>query len=325
MLSLSLSFAINGGMDDAVISALVTLYIFLGGAGSGALLVLGSIEGLRTLSRCPRRLMLLPRELLGRAWGICFLALALGIVCLSLDLGRFDRLLVLAVSPQMTPISIGAVSLAFALLLAGLGAACENFDRVALSIVTTRVFASAAIIVAAVAMSYTGVLLTEMASVVAWQTLLLPALFVLSSLSCGIALVIGAAAFVESRTSISGLLPGLLALDSAAIVAELGVLAAFVLRLNGDERTSTSFSALLFGDLAPLFWCLVIVCGLIVPLCIERFITDMSHHYMLEWTAVAILGGGLALRVCVIGLAQYDPVQELASMAYSSGLLVAMI
>lgn len=304
-----------------MLGSMVTLYLFLGGAGAGALAVLGTIEGLLTLRSCPAYLRAIPQELLAKSWIVCFAALAIGIACLALDLGRFDRLLVLVVTPQPTAIALGAVALAFALALAGIGAVCENVDGVHLPVFATRVFALMAIAVSAVAMSYTGVLLQSMASVVAWQTPLIPVLFVCSSVSCGIALIVGTAAFVEPRGSVVAPIRGMLGADSVLIVLEGVALCAFLLHLSSDERAIDGLTALLSGSLAPVFWGVLCFMGLVVPFLIERFVANVSHHFVLAWIAAALLAGGFALRVCVVGLQGFDPTAQFAAMAYSSGEL----
>ena len=96
--------------------SLVIGYLFLGGAGGGALVVLAALEGVRSLAG--RRLGL-PDEFFARAWPVSTVVLAAGIVCIFADLGRPDRLFALVLSPQPTPLTVGAYALVVSLACAG--------------------------------------------------------------------------------------------------------------------------------------------------------------------------------------------------------------
>ena len=78
--------------------SLVIGYLFLGGAGGGAVVVLAALEGVRAFAG--RRLGL-PNEFFARAWPVSTVVLAAGIVCIFADLGRPDRLFALVLSPQL--------------------------------------------------------------------------------------------------------------------------------------------------------------------------------------------------------------------------------
>ena len=90
----------RGAGRGRMFDSLVIGYLFLGGAGGGALVVLAALEGVRSLAG--RRLGL-PDEFFARAWPVSTVALAAGIVCIFADLGRPDRLFALVLSPQPTP------------------------------------------------------------------------------------------------------------------------------------------------------------------------------------------------------------------------------
>lgn len=300
-------------------SMLAILYIFLGGVGGGALVMLCIVEGLRTLNSAPACVRAIPSWLLGRVWAVCFLLLALGIVCLSVDLGRFDGLLMLIISPRLTPIAVGAYCLAGSAVLSCAGAVCENFDRVSMGVVATRFFAVAGVCVGGVTIAYTGILLSIMASVAAWQSPMVPILFVLSSLSGGIALFVGCIASAEPHESFYAFLEIPLSIDRILICAEIVTLCVYGLWLAHDARCADALEALIVGDLAPLFWVVVCAMGLAIPLAMEWLAVDKSHCSLLVWVAAALLIGALALRFCIVSFAAYDPVQELASASISSG------
>ena len=134
-----------------------------------------------------------------------------------------------------------------------------------------------------------------------WQTPLLPAVFVLSSLSCGLALALGVAAFVEARRPFMRPLAAWLArADGALIVLEAACLAADPrVGLCGRARAPAA-AALATGDLAPVFWGGVAAAGLVAPFVMERLLTHGNHRSQLLWIAAFVLVGGLALRFCLV-------------------------
>ena len=307
-----------------MISALATCYLFLGGVGAGGLVVLSLLKGVRALRACPVDLLALPRDLLSRAWILCTVFLALGTVCIAIDLGRFDNVLVLLTSPRPVPLAVGAYVLALSLVLgcanAWLSAAdiarrIPDFAIMALSLVGA--------IAGSITITYTGLLLTSMVSVVAWHSVLVPVIFSLSSLSCGLALILLAAAFTESRRPQVRPFSWLLTADSAIIACEAISFVAYAILLGSDERSVMAQQALVCGDFAIPFWCGVVGVGLALPWFLERIVTYSSHHFQMIWIAVAILVGGLLVRWCVVSLAAYDPTQEYSQFIQGIGQVLS--
>ena len=142
-----------------------------------------------------------------------------------------------------------------------------------------------------------------------WRTSLVPVLFVLSSASCGIATAFLAASFVETRHPYRGPLVWLARIDGGIVVVEAGCLSAFVLLAFAGEETAAAARALAFGELAPVFWGVLAVCGLAVPLVLERFLTHGNSRTQLLWIAALLLVGGFALRWCIVGAGAYDVTQ----------------
>lgn len=285
---------------------LVIGYLFLGGAGGGALAVLSVLEGVRLL--VPRRLGL-PDEFFARAWPVCLVVLATGIVCIAADLGRPDRLFELVFSPQATPLTVGAYALAVGLVCAGAFWVLAAFDNVRAPRVVRFALAVATLIAGLVTAVYTGVLLQGLASVLFWQTALLPVVFALSSLSCGVALALLAAAFVESRRPFVRPLAWLARVDGGLIVLEAACLAAYLVWGFAGEGTRAAAEALLAGELAPVFWGGVVAAGLAAPFVMERLLTHGNHRSQLLWIAMFVLVGGFALRFCFVQAGLFDVTQ----------------
>ncbi|MRX83982.1 NrfD/PsrC family molybdoenzyme membrane anchor subunit [Eggerthella guodeyinii] len=287
-------------------NALTIGYLFLGGTGAGALAVLCVLECARALRW---RALAMPEEFFARGWPVCTVTLATGILCLLADLGRPDRLLHLLTSPEPSAMAVGSFALAAALVLAAAFSAFALFDTVRLPRVAVVCLAAAGVAAAGATAAYTGVLLESLASVLLWRTPLVPALFVLSSASCGIAVAFLAASFVETRHPYRGPLVWLARVDGGIVLVEAGCLAVFLLLAFAGEGTVAAARALVLGELAPVFWGVLAVCGLAVPLVLERFLTHGNSRTQLLWIAALLLVGGFALRWCIVGAGAYDVTQ----------------
>ncbi len=268
---------------------------------------------------------------MARGWPVCTVTLATGILCLLADLGRPDRLLHLLTSPEPSAMAVGSFALAAALALAAAFSAFALFDTVRLPRVAVVCLAAAGVAAAGATAAYTGVLLESLASVLLWRTPLVPALFVLSSASCGIAVAFLAASFVETRHPYRGPLVWLARVDGGIVLVEAGCLAVFLLLAFAGEGTVAAARALVLGELAPVFWGVlavcglaqalvagdlrwafwggVVLCGLAVPFVLERYLTHGNSRTQLLWIAALLLVGGFALRWCIVGAGAYDVTQ----------------
>lgn len=345
-------------------SLLVVLYLFLGGAGAGAVVVLSALEcvnarrrfgSVRGLSRLgltytgrameslrvtgprdserppaavPRdvapnaqlqgfvaRAFSLPGEFFARAWSVCLVALACGVLCLAVDLGHPERLLGFLLHPEPSPLVVGAYALVVSLVCAAAFAALALSDGAPLDVRVIYALSVVGIVAGMVCVVYTGVLLSSLASVLFWRTLLLPALFALSSLSCGIGLTLLAAAFVEVRQPLARQLSNVARVDSVLIVLEAACLAALLAWGLSGEGTHAAAHALVAGDLALLFWAGLVLLGLAIPLVMEQFVAHGNYRSQLVWVAAAVLFGGFLLRACIVGAGGYDVTQTMGIAA----------
>ncbi len=307
-------------------STLVVCYLFLGGAGAGACLVLAVLGllsprdqvAVMTSSRSKRRraMMRVPN-----AYRLLFVpgliaalgTLIVGMIFLAVDLGRADRIVLLFIAPSASYITAGAWSLmlcaALSLLLLmvwmGLG---RWRDAV------VRVMEVLVIVASIVVMVYTGLLLQSMPSVPLWNTPWLPVLFVLSSASCGIALVLGISVFSGAGQAFHGVLKRLVVVDAVLVAAEGVVLALFLAMLAGtlpaesslidgtQMAASTSLQELIAGDYAYLFWSGFVLVGLLIPLVLDIVLARRARFLPGTILAVAacVLVGGFILRLCMV-------------------------
>uniref|UniRef100_UPI002FD87285 NrfD/PsrC family molybdoenzyme membrane anchor subunit n=1 Tax=Eggerthella sinensis TaxID=242230 RepID=UPI002FD87285 len=87
-----------------------------------------------------------------------------------------------------------------------------------------------------------------------------------------------------------------------------GLAVPLALALAGDG-TARAAQALVFGDMGAVFWGVLVVGGLAVPLALERFLTHGNSRTQLLWIAALLLVGGFALRFCIVGAGAYDVTQ----------------
>lgn len=300
---------------------LITCYLFLGGTGAGALVVMGALECANARKRFGdhpdetptanhgrriRQVFTLPDEFFSRGWSFCFVTLATGLLCLLADLGRPDRIINLLLSPELSAIAIGSYALVLSLACSGAFALLALLETPRISPPVIIALAMLSILSGLATMTYTGVLLQSMASILFWQTPLLPIIFVLSSLSCGVALVLFSTSFVEARYSFVQPIVWLCRTDSIVIVLEAAFLAAYLAWGFGAEGTLFAAEALIAGEYRWLFWAGLVVCGLAVPLVLERFVTHGNYRTQLVWIGTFLLAGGFVLRYCIVGTADYD-------------------
>ena len=316
-------------------SELVVAYLFLGGTGAGACAVM-AVAGLlvdgNQLRLCAASRFL---DEHGQAFGRFFgtglaagvAALALGMICLTADVGRPDRLMLLAVSEPTSYLVLGAWSLAACFGL-GVLAALAWRGVLPASVVALRGLSALLVAVSFVTMTYTGLLLSSMASVPLWHNLWLPVMFVLSSLSCGIALVLASTLLGRSARAFARVLYALVRVDSLIIAAEVLVLAAWLVAVcaaagagsAAAESTPTDAAALasvrllLEGPGALAFWVGLVAVGLVGPLAINAIVSfalkpsrsasvALPGQVAFLGSALGVLIGGACLRATVVSAA----------------------
>lgn len=157
---------------------------------------------------------------------------------------------------------------------------------------------------------YTGVLLMSAPGIPFWNTPLLPVLFTVSALDTGVALVEIIAIANRKRGRMTASAAQLLEKFVVVLVGiEVIVLSIFVFTSvsgGGSEvalAAAASANAWISGTLAPYFWCLVVLCGLLAPIVVAAMALKMHGKDTSILTlsgAVGALIGGCALRFIVL-------------------------
>ncbi len=328
-------------------SALVVAYLFLGGAGAGACAV-AAVLGLLADGADVRRSLAARfrdggngasgayRWLFVPLWATALTVLVLGAVCLAADVGRIDRVLLLAVSAPTNYLVVGfwalvaCAVLGTATLLVWQGAVPGSYRLL-------LVLNAASLVAACGAAVYTGLLLAGLAAVPLWFGPWLPMVFLLSALSCGTALAAAAmvltgadAAFGRVLRALSAADMGLIGLEAIALVGWLGCTwlgaggagAWAAPATPTDAAALASVAALVEGPWASAFWGVLGAVGLAVPLGLEGVLLAQgrrggsSSRYgsaVALVSAVCVLVGGATLRWLVV-MAAVQPV--VSSAAY---------
>jgi formate-dependent nitrite reductase membrane component NrfD len=230
--------------------------------------------------------------------------LGLAAFCLLADLGRTDRALILFTRPTFSPVTVGTYALALlvicSLALILLANATQPPPRWAALV--RRGLSVVVAVAALLVMLYTGLLFFSIGTGTLLGSLLLPTLFVLSSLSTGNALLLA----VSYLLNLPFWGDRLFRLDSAIIALELLCLTVFLITAACDPLRAASFSTLTQGPYATLFWMGAVLCGLVAPLVLEsrRFARRVASGVNLALpVALLVFTGGVCLRYSVLGAA----------------------
>ena len=256
-------------------------YLFLAGLGAGSIAIAAALD-LNTNGQA-RALTLV---------GACMALLGVGIGSLLLlaDLGvplRAFRL----VGNKSSLISIGSVILSSLLVLAFITVLVGLFSTNAGTLFTVLLVAD--VVLALAGSLYIGFLLAVVKCRPFWNTPLLPLLFVMSSLSTGVAmltLVASIGGAIGYAISVPEQIAGI---ETILLTVELLMVASYVITMeNSLPQARSSVRRLISGDLAMMFWTGVVLAGLVLPLGLQ--VVDLTAT---AWVAaVLVLIGGFSLR-----------------------------
>lgn len=311
-------------------SELVVAYLFLGGTGAGALLIAAVLMLLADERDVSRGVVVRFRDNGSAAYRRLFVSilvaslvvLVLGVLCLAADVGRLDRILLLAVSSPSNYLVVGF----WALLLCGTLAAAMLLVWLGVPSVSLPLFRALAVLLAAVsfvAVIYTGLLLSGMPSVPLWFGPWLPGLFAISALSCGVALVGMVAVFSGMATVFGRTMRQVVRADMVLLALEAVVVALWLgaawLEHGGsassgatptDAAALASVASVLNGACSLPFWGGLVLVGLVAPFAIEAVLArcnaskDVAEASLASRALLAsagcVLVGGACLRAVVV-------------------------
>ncbi len=286
----------------------IATYLFLGGLGAGAYITsavadIWGKEKYSTLSKFGAH----------ASW----LVIIVGLVLLILDLGRpelgrLDHILNVLNNPT-SMMTIG-VYLLTAFLIVAVLTSLFWISKWSRSWLRTVVETVGSVLAVAVAL-YTGLLLALARGIPLWQSPFLPWLFTLSAASTGLVLVglscspLASTLFPRFSTSPKGETLHIIGkADTILIEAELVTVGLYLSSLIFTEAGARSVTRLLGGVMGFVFWGIVVVIGLLVPLFIETYgLTYLKRTSRINAipttlmiTFILILIGGLFLRYSIL-------------------------
>lgn len=291
-------------METPFFGSLVVAYLFLGGASSGAFLVMAGwslgFYASDSIARHPRRLRVAFKALKGRVYTISLIMLAVSMACLMFDLLYPERALLLFTRPRLTPMTFGAYALAFEALLGLLLALANVFRLPFFGGGAKRILEILCIVCSPAVMAYTGVLLANQAAVAFWHDWSLVALFFFSALSSGVSVVLLVDYFIQGQTLLLRAARPLQKVHLACLVLEGTSLALFT--HAALTKPAAAHSAALFMEPSMLSTVLVGVVGMGIaaPFLLEANSLMHKECRTIPVSDVICLIGSLCLRYSVV-------------------------
>ena len=283
-------------------SALVILYLFLGGAAAGAFFTtaMWSIVFHRSAKQRGERLQNAFKSLLPKCYLVGVVLLVFSILCLIWDLGTPERALSLFSKPHFTVLTFGAFSLLFLLINGFVLVAANLFKLSFISGNLRKVFEYLCCFFALAVMIYTGVFLATNASVPFWNNWALVVLFLFSSLSCGVSIVLLIDFFIKDQTLLLRAARPLQKAHVTVLLLEALSLAGFLTLVFINPAVSKSIVLLLEPSMLSTAAIGVIGMGIIVPLFLETFNLLTKPYRTIPVSDVICLLGGFILRYVII-------------------------
>ena len=293
-----------------VFSDLTIAYLFLGGMGSGALILL-SLCGLaanlcanhphpgqksaRAASVC-----MIPNKFYSLCYTASAFVLILGCFCLAFDLPDPSRSYLLFLNPHFNAMSVGAFSLGFSALFAIVLACVYGFDNLRLKKPLLITLLALTVLAATVTAVYPGILMMSMPPDAAWHSWLVPLLFTLSALSTGIGLIWLCHAPHPELRAARVFCVMLTTLDTWLIAGKVLFTVLYLIIAATVLGGSQEVAMLLNGSQSYIFWAGYFACGLALPVILERSLYRRPSAYLFVLISCLLLVGGLCLRIAVV-------------------------
>lgn len=226
--------------------------------------------------------------------------LVFAMVCLLWDLGNPGRALLVFLHPHPTVITFGAYTLAIETLVATL-LSLVSLSQSPLSL-HGRARGTVEILccVGALAtMAYTGVFLFQ-GGIPFWNHWSIIALFVLSSLSSGVSVVLLIDWVTQGQSLLLRATKPLQLCHIACLIAETVFLAIFSFAAFGNPSANASVNLLMEPNMLAIALVGVMGAGIVAPLTLETYSATHKECRTIPVSDFVCLFGGLCLRYCLI-------------------------
>lgn len=298
---------------------LVIAYLFLGGTAAGGFFAMAawslaarrkrveSAAGIGTahirLRRPSTQTMRLGQAfeaLQVRVYTLCLMLLALAILFLFWDLGSPERVLLILLLPNFTVLTFGAICLTIELVLGALLVLGTLFRLRPLQGRGRRVIEALCCIASLATVSYTGVFLVTSPGIPFWHSWALVALFVCSSLSCGLTLMLLVDWFMRDQTLLLRAARPLQKWHLLCLAAEAVFAALFAFSVFDNPDAAAGRAILLSPEVLPAAAVGVLGMGIAAPAALETYALAQQDCRTIPVSDVLCLTGGLILRWAVI-------------------------
>ncbi len=251
-------------------------------------------------SENPARLLTAFESLRRRTYTVGFLLLAFAMICLLGDLGNPGRALMVFFLPHPTVITFGAYTLAIEALLAALllAASLPN-SPLALRGRWLDIVEALCCIGALATMAYTGIFLFQ-GSIPFWNHWSIIVLFVFSSLSSGVSVVLLIDWFTQGQSLLLRATKPLQICHVACLAAEVVFLTLFVNAAFRNPLADASLNLLMEPEMLAIAGVGVIGMGIALPIALETYSIIRKECRAIPVSDFICLLGGLCLRYCLI-------------------------
>ena len=290
----------------------IVCYLFLGGLGGG-LCAIASLATAGIPGRCLAEPFIrsYPR-LLGTSFFAAAAILVLAGTVLLADAGISRALVYLFFPPSPNYLSIGSWLIVIATALCLVSGFMWRCGAAGANPMVLRLISVAGVLSGLGVALYTGLFLSAMPAVALWHTPWLPALFVLSSLSCGAVSFTALMKATDSHVRFRGFERVMLKADFIFAVLELvcaaGFLAAsavFAGEGSAAQSAASSAAALMYGDLAFAWWGAFVGFGVVALTVFDALILRAQDGWsgrlwMVMGPTFCAFAGAFALRYCIV-------------------------
>ena len=281
-----------------MLSQLVVLYLFLGGASAGAFLLTAAWSFVFSFRQHDVRTERAFENLQRHAYTTEFALFVLAGVALFFDLGSPERVLLVFFSPRATILTFGSFAILAEVLVGGPLMAIHLFSFRVPTLVQ-RVLEVLCCVVSLAVIAYTGCLLW-VSAVALWRTVTIVWLFVFSSFSSGVSIVLLVEYLSKSGSDVLRQVKALQAVHLACLVLEAVALALFTWHAFATPEAIASIALLRQPDMLATATVGVVGFGIVLPFCCEAYSLFRKEIRTIPASDAMCLMGGFLLRFVII-------------------------
>jgi len=280
----------------------LVLDLFLGGLGVGAFLVAAIasyFDDEKYESICKTGAYLSP------------LAVILGLLLLTSELKRPERFITTFWNTNPTSVLSWGVFLQSIFVLVAL-----IYAWLVYSGSSRKIIGGLGIFFALVVGGYHGLFLSVAQTRDLWNNALVPALFLATAITTGIAAVILFALLFSGATDLGGVVSKLSKALGLTLSIVLFLVVVYLITLfNSSPHAQTAARLLVSGNYSLIFWLGVVVIGLVLPLLVEAYDIATTREEAVATTTVPLIAsilvliGGFLLRYLIVFAGQSLPLQ----------------